>query len=113
MAEAYAWADVVVCRSGALTVSELAAVGIGALLVPYPSSVDDHQTLNAKYLADAGAAILIQQEELTPARLAQELRACADDRDLLLERAQRARKLAPLGAVDKVVAACLAVEQAA
>jgi len=113
MAEAYAWADVVVCRSGALTVSELAAAGVGSVLVPYPSSVDDHQTLNARFLADAGAAVLIQQDELSAERLAEELLICAGDRALLLERASRARKLAPSDAAEKVVAACLAVEQPA
>jgi UDP-N-acetylglucosamine--N-acetylmuramyl-(pentapeptide) pyrophosphoryl-undecaprenol N-acetylglucosamine transferase len=113
MAEAYAWADLVICRSGALTVSELAAAGVGAILVPYPGSVDDHQTLNAKYLADAGAAVLIQQADLTPARLEEELKHCIEDRGILLERANNARKLAPLGAADKVIAACLAVEQTA
>jgi UDP-N-acetylglucosamine--N-acetylmuramyl-(pentapeptide) pyrophosphoryl-undecaprenol N-acetylglucosamine transferase len=113
MAQAYAWADMVICRSGALTISELAAAGVGAVLVPYPGSVDDHQTLNARFLADAGAAVLIQQTDLTPARLAGELINVADNRALLLERACSARKLAPLGAADKVVAACLAVEQSA
>ncbi len=112
MAAAYAWADMVVCRSGALTVSELAAAGVGAVLVPYPGSVDDHQTLNARFLADAGAAVLIQQSELTPRRLAEELLTSASDRQLLLERASRARELAPHDAADKVVAACLAAERA-
>ena len=113
MAEAYAWADVVICRSGALTVSELAAVGLGSVLVPYPGSVDDHQTLNARYLADAGAAVLIEQRDLTPERLAQELQAYIEDRSLVIDRATRARELAPHDATDQVVAACLAVERAA
>ena len=65
MAEAYAWADLVVCRAGALTVSELAAAGLGAILVPYPIAVDDHQVGNARYLADAGAARLVIQRDLT------------------------------------------------
>ncbi len=113
MAAAYKWADVVVCRSGALTVSELAAAGVSAVLVPYPGSVDDHQTLNARHLADAGAAIVIQQDQLSSERLADELMILVSDRTLLLSRATAARKLAPHQAADSVVAACLAVEQAA
>ncbi len=70
MAGAYAWADLVICRAGALTVSELAAAGVASILVPYPHAVDDHQSSNARYLARAGAAILLPQAELTPARLA-------------------------------------------
>ncbi len=70
MAEAYGWADLVVCRAGALTVAELAAAGVGAVLVPYPHAVDDHQTRNAAYLADAGAALVVQQRELTREKLA-------------------------------------------
>ncbi|HEY9199571.1 MAG TPA: undecaprenyldiphospho-muramoylpentapeptide beta-N-acetylglucosaminyltransferase, partial [Gammaproteobacteria bacterium] len=64
MAAAYAWADLVVCRAGALTIAELTAVGVGAILVPYPHAVDDHQTGNARYLVNAGAALLIPQSEL-------------------------------------------------
>jgi UDP-N-acetylglucosamine--N-acetylmuramyl-(pentapeptide) pyrophosphoryl-undecaprenol N-acetylglucosamine transferase len=69
MAEAYSWADLVLCRAGALTVSELAAVGVGAILVPYPYAVDDHQTANARYLTEKGAARLLDQKELTPVTL--------------------------------------------
>lgn len=69
MQDAYAWADLVLCRAGALTVAELCAVGVGAILVPYPFAVDDHQTINAKYLVDNGAAILIQQADLTVEKL--------------------------------------------
>ncbi len=61
MAGAYAWADLVICRAGALTVAELAAAGLGAILVPFPSAVDDHQTHNARYLTEAGAAVLIPE----------------------------------------------------
>ena len=59
MAEAYAWADLVICRSGALTVAELAAAGVASVLVPFAYAVDDHQTRNAEYLADAGAAVIL------------------------------------------------------
>ena len=66
MAEAYGWADLVICRSGALTVSELAAAGVASVLVPYPFAVDDHQTANGRYLSDAGAALLAPQASMTP-----------------------------------------------
>jgi UDP-N-acetylglucosamine--N-acetylmuramyl-(pentapeptide) pyrophosphoryl-undecaprenol N-acetylglucosamine transferase len=66
MAEAYGWADLVICRSGALTVSELAAAGVASVLVPYPFAVDDHQTANGRYLSDEGAAILCPQSSMTP-----------------------------------------------
>jgi UDP-N-acetylglucosamine--N-acetylmuramyl-(pentapeptide) pyrophosphoryl-undecaprenol N-acetylglucosamine transferase len=113
MQEAYGWADMVICRSGALTVSELAAVGLGAVLVPYPSAVDDHQTLNAQFLVDAGAAVLIPQAELTPELLAKELLVCAADRQLVLSRAVCARELAAPDATRILANACLAQEAAA
>ncbi|MFV2055601.1 MAG: undecaprenyldiphospho-muramoylpentapeptide beta-N-acetylglucosaminyltransferase [Thiohalomonadales bacterium] len=74
MSTAYAWADLVVCRAGALTVAELAASGVAAILVPYPHAVDDHQTANARYLSENGAAILLQQSNLTPDILVKHLR---------------------------------------
>lgn len=113
MAAAYAWADVVVCRSGALTVAELAAAGLGAMLVPFPAAVDDHQTLNARYLTDADAAVLLPQSELTGAQLAAELQRLVDDRNLVLERARRARQLARPTATADLADACLALEAAA
>jgi UDP-N-acetylglucosamine--N-acetylmuramyl-(pentapeptide) pyrophosphoryl-undecaprenol N-acetylglucosamine transferase len=73
MSEAYGWADLVICRAGALTVSELAAVGVAAILVPFPGAVDDHQAYNAQYLVREGAAVLIPDRELTEERLASEL----------------------------------------
>ena len=69
MASAYAWADLVVCRAGALTVAELCAAGLPALFVPFPGAVDDHQTANARPLVEAGAALVVQETELTPERL--------------------------------------------
>src|SRR5258708_36194480 len=69
MAAAYAEADVVVCRAGATTVAEIAAAGVASVLGPYPHAVDDHQTANARFLADTGAAILVPQSELSPQRL--------------------------------------------
>ena len=113
MAAMYAWADIVVCRAGALTIAELAAAGVGALLVPFPAAVDDHQTKNARYLVDADAGVLMPQAELTPQLLAAELQRCIADRNLVRERAVRARELAKPAATDDLVAACLSVEKAA
>lgn len=109
VAEAYAWADLVVCRAGALTISELAAAGLGAVLIPYPSAVDDHQTGNARYLVSADAALLIPQSELSAERLAKALESCARDRALVLQRAVRARALARPDATQDVVERCLAL----
>lgn len=101
MAEAYQWADVVIARSGALTVSELACAGLAAFLVPYPHAVDDHQTANARYLSDADAAWLCPQSELTLVRLQQWWQGLS--RPELLVRAQRARQLAHADAVARVI----------
>ena len=106
MAQAYAWADLVVCRAGALTVSELAAAGVPAVLVPYPHAVDDHQTRNAGHLADAGAALLMPQPALTGERVAQTLAGLAADRPRLLRMAQAARRLARPDAAQRVADAC-------
>lgn len=105
MAAAYAWADLVVCRSGALTVSEIAAAGVASVLVPFPHAVDDHQTGNARYLSEAGAAVLLPQAELNPARLAQLLSEA--QRSQLAAMAQKARALARPGATDDVATACI------
>ena len=104
MAARYAAADLVICRAGALTVAELAGAGVASLLVPFPHAVDDHQTANAAFLADAGAAILLPQRELTPERLAEQLRAL--DRPRLLEMARRARGLGKPDATRAVVHCC-------
>lgn len=101
MAAAYAWADLVICRAGASTVAEIAAAGLAALFVPYPYAVDDHQTENARFLADAGAAWLMQQRDLTPQALADWL--AARTRTELLERAVRARRLAKPDATERIV----------
>lgn len=106
MAEAYAWADLVICRSGALTVSELAAAGVGAVLVPFPAAVDDHQTHNAQYLVREGAAVLIPDRELSAERLMTELRTLCSGRERLLELARRARQLARPAAAEELAAAC-------
>lgn len=105
MAGALAEADFVVCRAGALTVAELAAAGVAAVLVPFPHAVDDHQTANARFLSDAGAAVLVPQPEFTPERLADMIRAFSRER--LLEMAQRARALAKPDATRIVAACCM------
>ena len=105
MAAAYAEADVVVCRAGALTIAELAAAGLAGILVPFPHAVDDHQTGNARYLADAGAAVLIPQIELTPQRLAELLASLTRER--LLVMAVKARELARPDATERVARICM------
>ena len=107
MAAAYAWADVVICRSGALTVAELAVVGVASILVPYPYATDDHQTGNARFLSDAGAAILMPQETLSAEKLATLLGDFSEQRDRLLEMACRAHELAMPDAARRVAEHCL------
>jgi UDP-N-acetylglucosamine--N-acetylmuramyl-(pentapeptide) pyrophosphoryl-undecaprenol N-acetylglucosamine transferase len=107
MGEAYAWADLVICRAGALTVSELAAAGVAAILVPFPNAVDDHQSCNAQYLVQEGAAVLIPDRELTAERLAAELERLCAGRGRLLAMAERARLLARPKAADELAASCL------
>jgi UDP-N-acetylglucosamine--N-acetylmuramyl-(pentapeptide) pyrophosphoryl-undecaprenol N-acetylglucosamine transferase len=113
MARAYADADLVICRSGALTVSELAAVGVASVLVPFPAAVDDHQTFNAQYLVREGAAVLIADRDLTADRLAAELKVLCGGRGKLLAMAERARLVARPGAADELAAACLEQLEAA
>ena len=103
MAGTYDWADLVICRAGALTVAELAAAGVASLLVPFPHAVDDHQTLNARFLSNAGAAILLPQDQLKPALLA-ELRNLS--RQQLVQMAEKARALARPEATAAVAQAC-------
>jgi UDP-N-acetylglucosamine--N-acetylmuramyl-(pentapeptide) pyrophosphoryl-undecaprenol N-acetylglucosamine transferase len=105
MAQAYAEADLVICRAGATTVAELAAAGAAAILVPFPFAVDDHQTTNARYLADAGAGVLVQQRDLTPERLAELLGGLPRER--LLVMANLARALGKPDATRAVAEACL------
>ena len=106
MAESYGWADLVICRAGALTISELAAAGVGAVLIPYPHAVDDHQTLNADFLAEAGAAVVVAESELNPEDLAGRLEVLLADRQTMLEMAQAARAVAVTDAAEQVVAIC-------
>jgi len=113
MARAYADADLVICRSGALTVSELAAVGVASVLVPFPAAVDDHQTFNAQFLVREGAAVLIADRDLTPERLAAELKVLCEGRGKLLAMAERARLVARPHAAEELAAACIEQLEAA
>ncbi|WP_245791929.1 undecaprenyldiphospho-muramoylpentapeptide beta-N-acetylglucosaminyltransferase [Modicisalibacter ilicicola] len=108
MAEAYGWADLVICRAGALTIAELAAAAKPSLLVPYPHAVDDHQTENARHLVDAGAARLIPQATLSAATLAEAL-ATVLDPERLATMAVAARGCAHLDAVERLVAGCMEI----
>lgn len=105
MAGAYSEADLAVCRAGATTVAELAAAGLPSILVPFPHAVDDHQTKNARFLSDAGAAVLAPQSALTPERLAALI--AGFDRKRLLEMAARARSLGRPGATAAVAQTCM------
>jgi UDP-N-acetylglucosamine--N-acetylmuramyl-(pentapeptide) pyrophosphoryl-undecaprenol N-acetylglucosamine transferase len=106
MAGAYDWADLVICRSGALTVAELAAAGVASVLVPFAYAVDDHQTRNAEYLVSGGAAVIQSQDTLNPRQLALTLEPLLSDREVLMSMACSARRLAIPLAAEKVVEAC-------
>ena len=103
MAGAYAWADLVLCRAGALTVAELATAGVASILVPYPYAVDDHQTANARFLTAAGGGILLPQAEMTPESVSL-IRNYT--RGQLLQMAERARALAKPEAAETVAQIC-------
>ena len=107
MSAAYEWADLVICRSGAMTVFELAAAGVASILVPYPHAVDDHQTHNAHYLEEAGAAIIKQQHELSVKWLVDVINDFSANRKKLLDMAVAARKLAIPGSAKTIADACL------
>ena len=106
MASAYSSADLVICRSGALTVAELSAAGVASVLVPFPHAVDDHQTTNARFLSDQAAAVLIPQSELSPRKLADLLLEFT--RESLLDMAKRARSLGKPDATRIVAEHCMA-----
>jgi UDP-N-acetylglucosamine--N-acetylmuramyl-(pentapeptide) pyrophosphoryl-undecaprenol N-acetylglucosamine transferase len=107
IARQYAIADLVVCRGGATTVAELAAVGVGSIIVPLPGAIADEQSANARFLVDAGAAVRIPQAELAPERLAREIGSCT--RESLLAMATAARKVARIDAAQRVADACIAL----
>jgi len=107
MAEAYGWADVVVCRSGALTVSELAAAGIAAILVPFPHAVDDHQTRNAEFLVEAGAAVLLPEAGINARALAETLESLITSKEKLALMAAKARAVSVPDSADRVAQLCM------
>ncbi|AMX02063.1 undecaprenyldiphospho-muramoylpentapeptide beta-N-acetylglucosaminyltransferase [Microbulbifer thermotolerans] len=106
MAAAYGAADLIICRAGALTVSEIAAAGVGAIMVPFPFAIDDHQTKNGEWLAQAGAAIVIQQEDLDAEKLAMLLKTLFAEPEKLLAMAEAARRVAKTDATARVLDAC-------
>jgi UDP-N-acetylglucosamine--N-acetylmuramyl-(pentapeptide) pyrophosphoryl-undecaprenol N-acetylglucosamine transferase len=112
VASAYRWADLVVARAGALTVTELRSVGVGAILVPLPTAIDDHQTLNARHFARRGAGVLLPQRELTPATLAKELELWLGNFDGLVAMAEIARSQAMRAAAERLAVACLEAAEA-
>ncbi len=105
MADAYNWADLVLCRAGAMTIAELAAAGVASILVPYPYAVDDHQTANAHYLSDADAAILIQQKDLNAENLLEIISGITKEK--IIEMATRARRLGMPESTRLVTEQCL------
>lgn len=109
MAQAYANADVVICRAGAMTVAELAAIGVASILVPFPYAVDDHQTTNARFLSDAGAAQLLPQTQLQAASLAQTLQNTS--RTQWGEMANKAFALGKIDATEQVAQVCERIAQ--
>ena len=109
MAAAYAWADLAICRAGALTVSELMAAGLPAILVPFPFAVDDHQTVNARFLTEADAGRLMQQRDMTPRALAELLQSMITDRNALHVMAGNAYRLARRDATSVVAEVCTEV----
>jgi UDP-N-acetylglucosamine--N-acetylmuramyl-(pentapeptide) pyrophosphoryl-undecaprenol N-acetylglucosamine transferase len=106
MAHVYSWADMVLCRAGALTVAELCAVGLGAIFVPFPLAVDDHQTANASFMVNHQAALCIQQSELTDERLVDILREFSQSAEKRLSMAESAYELRQVDVVDKIYAIC-------
>lgn len=107
MADMYAWCDLVICRAGALTIAEIAAAGVASILVPFPYAVDDHQTGNARHLADNGAALLVPQSDLTPQCLARLL--AGFNRSALQDMAEKARALGLPQATQSVAQLCMEV----
>jgi UDP-N-acetylglucosamine--N-acetylmuramyl-(pentapeptide) pyrophosphoryl-undecaprenol N-acetylglucosamine transferase len=113
MAAAYAWADIAICRAGALTITELQSAGLGAVLVPFPAAVDDHQTKNAAVMVAAGAACLAAEQGLNAGKLASELRPLLRDRSRLVAMAECARRQAKTRAAEQLAEHCLAYGAAA
>lgn len=108
MADTYAWADLVVCRAGAMTLSELSAVGLPSILIPFPHAIDDHQTFNARYFSEAGAAVLLPQPEFTSEHLAEILKSLCREPECLTRMGKVATTLARPEATRQVVQICMA-----
>jgi UDP-N-acetylglucosamine--N-acetylmuramyl-(pentapeptide) pyrophosphoryl-undecaprenol N-acetylglucosamine transferase len=102
MPSAFANADLLICRSGASTVAEVAASGKPAILIPFPGATDDHQLRNAEALAEAGAALLLPEKELTPARLADQIAELLSDRNRLSQMSERARAMSHSNAAGQI-----------
>ena len=111
VADAYGWADLVLCRAGASTVAELAAAGVGAILVPYPWAADDHQSANARFLAERGAAHVVPDGGDVASGIASWLGVLASDRSRCLAMAEAARRLGRRDAVERVAACCRALRR--
>ena len=107
MAAAYGWADLCVCRAGALTVAEIAAAGLPALFVPFPSAVDDHQRANAREMANAGVAQIVNESGLTVTTLSDILSAWLASRDDLRDKAIKCRSLSKPNALSRITSVCL------
>lgn len=107
IAVAYEWADVIVCRAGAITIAEITAAGLASILIPYPSAVDDHQTSNARYLSDKGAAILLHERELNAHALANVLRKLALNQKIVLKMATMCLALNQYNATERIADLCM------
>jgi UDP-N-acetylglucosamine--N-acetylmuramyl-(pentapeptide) pyrophosphoryl-undecaprenol N-acetylglucosamine transferase len=108
MAAAYAWADIAVCRAGAMTIAELQAAGLGALLIPFPAATDDHQTRNADALVGVGAARVLQERDMTADNLSASIVDLTADRTRLLAMAEAARRSRVIDAAARVADFCMA-----
>jgi UDP-N-acetylglucosamine--N-acetylmuramyl-(pentapeptide) pyrophosphoryl-undecaprenol N-acetylglucosamine transferase len=107
MADAYLWADIVLCRAGALTISELSVMGVASILVPYPHAADDHQTMNARYLSESGGAILIKQIDLNPAKIIELISKFYVERETLIKMATAAQKYSLPNATKDICDICM------
>jgi UDP-N-acetylglucosamine--N-acetylmuramyl-(pentapeptide) pyrophosphoryl-undecaprenol N-acetylglucosamine transferase len=105
MVSAYQWADLIICRSGAMTVSEVAAAGVPAIFIPLPNAIDDHQTANARYLTDAGAGLILMQKDLNAATLVEHITKVIKQLDVM---SKTAKKYARLDATEIVAGVCMA-----
>lgn len=106
ISKAYAWADLIICRSGALTVSEIATVGLGSILIPFPYAIDDHQTANAEYLRANSAAVVIQERDFDVTTFALQVQNIISNRQALLDMANNARAIAKPQACNSIANAC-------